>query len=480
MATAEEPLVATLEFQDDTQHLQSASDGMTPRQQEAAVNWAKLIPLDGALPPILLPRSRKTAVFGRSPTIPIPQRISHEAISATHFSITLDLSADQESAHGTHKCVLEDLSTNGTYVNNVLVGKQQKRILSNGDEISLIKGGDELRRRSASQSPQKAVAIPLYIYSFRDLSLAKIEEDLEATGFDKTYQIGNVLGVGHYGTVHLGMRRNGDAVAVKIVDKARMQRAKQLRDSQMLDEVLTLQKLSHPNIISIYDVFESQQFLVLVLEYCSGGELFDYVAGKGRMEEKEARQLLRGVFEAVAYMHTHSVAHRDLKPENALLAVNEAGEKIIKLGDFGLARAIGENQRMSTLCGTPAYLAPEVFRPEGATALYTLKVDMWSLGMLLFVCLAGWQPYDDSHVPSHGTDFASFTLPIMRLEAPWDIISKEGQLFTIRLLQVNPEERPSAQEALEDPWWEQPTVRSKGSAKRKRSASSRGNSKVST
>jgi len=210
-------------------------------------------------------------------------------------------------------------------------------------------------------------------------------------------------------------------------------------------EIDIMKKLQHPNIIQLMEVIDTADTLFLVLEFASGGELFDAIVDKGSYSEAEAAKIIHQILDAVLYLHNHGIAHRDLKPENLLLLKNENGEEIIKIADFGLSKDFGEEQ-LQTSVGTPDYVAPEVLMGEP----YDIAVDIWSIGVISYVLLCGFPPfYGDSQKEL----FENIMDGRYDFPAPeWTEVSKEAKNFIQRILLVDPEKRYTAEEALADEW----------------------------
>jgi len=208
------------------------------------------------------------------------------------------------------------------------------------------------------------------------------------------YEIGRTLGEGTFGkvkhAVHVSSRVE---VAIKVLDKERIQ--KQSMGSQIKKEISIMKQLSHENVVKLKEVLASRTKIFIVLELVTGGELFDLIVQRGRLDEAASRIYFRQLVSGVAYCHSQGVAHRDLKPENLLLD----SEGTLKISDFGLSALYdGEegstrSQMLHTTCGTPNYVAPEVLQNEG----YVGRIaDCWSIGVILYVLLAGFLPFDEA------------------------------------------------------------------------------------
>ena len=194
------------------------------------------------------------------------------------------------------------------------------------------------------------------------------------------YEVGEVLGHGHFAVVNRGVNKEtGEAVAIKAIEKGRTD------VSAIRREVAILQKVgSHPNIVALRDVFETEDRWYLVMELVTGGELFERLVKRGPYSEKEASRLMRQMAEAIAWLHSQGVCHRDLKPENLLLSQKDpSGEITLKICDFGLSVALGQDGTLNEKQGTWAYWAPEMW-----TGHYGKQVDMWSLGVILYIMCA--------------------------------------------------------------------------------------------
>ena len=259
------------------------------------------------------------------------------------------------------------------------------------------------------------------------------------------YEIGRTLGEGTFGkvkhAVHVSSRVE---VAIKVLDKERIQ--KQSMGSQIKKEISIMKQLSHENVVKLKEVLASRTKIFIVLELVTGGELFDLIVQRGRLDEAASRIYFRQLVSGVAYCHSQGVAHRDLKPENLLLD----SEGTLKISDFGLSALYdGEegstrSQMLHTTCGTPNYVAPEVLQNEG----YVGRIaDCWSIGVILYVLLAGFLPFDEA------TMSALFD-KIKRAEFAYPAHFSDGVKVLIdSLLVADPQKRATLTDVMKDRWF---------------------------
>ncbi|XP_020101162.1 CBL-interacting protein kinase 32 isoform X2 [Ananas comosus] len=256
------------------------------------------------------------------------------------------------------------------------------------------------------------------------------------------YELGRTIGEGTFAKVKFARNtETGEPVAIKILDKEKVLKHKMVE--QIKREIATMKLIKHPNVVRIYEVMGSKTKIFIVLEFVTGGELFDKIVNHGRMREDEARRYFQQLINAVDYCHSRGVFHRDLKPENLLL--DAYGN--LKVSDFGLSalsQQVRDDGLLHTTCGTPNYVAPEVLEDrgyDGATA------DLWSCGVILFVLLAGYLPFEDSNLMTlyKKISHAEFTSP------SW--ISFGARKLLTRILDPNPVTRITVPEILEDEWF---------------------------
>jgi serine/threonine protein kinase len=264
------------------------------------------------------------------------------------------------------------------------------------------------------------------------------------------YELLEVLGVGSTSTVHRCIRKTtGDEFACKVIDCQLIEERFQGMMQQFQTEIEALRHLQHDNIIRLYDVFiQANDKIYIIMELCTGGELFDYVVAKGTLTEDEAAIIVRKVTSALVYMHQQAIVHRDLKPENLLLKrkPNASEPAEVKIIDFGLSKAM-EEPIARTFLGTRGYLAPEMLQRRD----YTKAVDTWALGVIVFVLLCGCLPFDDdsSCVPTDALVKARFVLRFPRWAKN---LSPSAKDLLGHLLDVDPRTRYTAEQALEHPW----------------------------
>ncbi|KAI4899240.1 hypothetical protein NFI96_023172, partial [Prochilodus magdalenae] len=216
----------------------------------------------------------------------------------------------------------------------------------------------------------------------------------QATTSDDQPHIGNyrllkTIGKGNFAKVKLARHvLTGKEVAVKIIDKTQLNSSSL---QKLFREVRIMKLLNHPNIVKLFEVIETEKTLYLVMEYASGGEVFDYLVAHGRMKEKEARAKFRQIVSAVQYCHQKCIVHRDLKAENLLLDA----DMNIKIADFGFSNEFTLGNKLDTFCGSPPYAAPELFQGKKYDGP---EVDVWSLGVILYTLVSGSLPFDGQNL----------------------------------------------------------------------------------
>ncbi|KAL2338882.1 hypothetical protein Fmac_013328 [Flemingia macrophylla] len=258
------------------------------------------------------------------------------------------------------------------------------------------------------------------------------------------YELGRTLGEGNFGKVKFARDTDsGQFYAVKIIDKNKI--TDHNITNQIKREIGTLKLLRHPNVVRLYEVLASITKIYMVLEYVNGGELFHKISSKGKLREDESRKLFQQLIDGVSYCHTKGVFHRDLKLENVL--VDNQGN--IKITDFGLS-ALPQHLRadglLHTTCGSPNYVAPEVLANKGYNGAAS---DAWSCGVILYVILTGYLPFDDRNLVVLYQKIFKGDVQIPN----W--LSQGAQNMIKRILDPNPETRITMAAIKEDPWFKQ-------------------------
>lgn len=259
--------------------------------------------------------------------------------------------------------------------------------------------------------------------------------------FTEVYQIGRKLGSGAFAEVKFCIhKQNKVNRAVKIISKQMLE--SEAARNQFIKEVEILKLLDHPNIIRVFEFFEDEWYFYIVMEHCSGGELFDEILKHKQFTEFEAARIIRQVFSCIAYLHSINVVHRDIKPENLLLEEKDDFFNI-KLIDFGIATT-GQKDGIVGMIGTPSYIAPEVI-----TGSYNEKCDVWSGGVLMYILLSGYPPFQG---PSTNDVFSMIKRCIYILDGyGWENISSNAKDL-IRKILTPQKNRLSAEKVLKHRW----------------------------
>ncbi|XP_030121073.2 serine/threonine-protein kinase DCLK3 [Taeniopygia guttata] len=263
------------------------------------------------------------------------------------------------------------------------------------------------------------------------------------TDVEKHYEIGRTIGDGNFAVVKECRHCDSNQIyAMKIVDKSKLKE----KEDMMESEILIIRSLSHPNIVSLIEVYETEAEIYLILEYVPGGDLFDAIIESVKFTEHDAAVMITDLCEALVYIHSKNIVHRDLKPENLLVQHNADKSTTLKLADFGLAKQV--TKPIFTVCGTPTYVAPEILAEKG----YGLEVDMWAAGVILYILLCGFPPFRSQDRDQEEL-FQIIQLGHYEFLSPyWDNISAAAKDLITRLLIVDPLKRYTARQVLQHPW----------------------------
>jgi len=262
--------------------------------------------------------------------------------------------------------------------------------------------------------------------------------------FDK-YEVKQKIGKGKFGLVKCGINKETKMpVAIKIMAKKNMDKS----DLELAKVEIDILKIGqHPNIIKLYDIYENENYIYIIMEYCSGGDLLSYFEyHEYELPESKVCEIIHKLSMAIYYLHSYGIVHRDLKPENILMTdISDTAD--IRLLDFGLSKIIGNEEKCTEPYGTLSFVAPEVLQGKP----YDKSVDLWSIGIITFLLLCGYLPFDDKHSER---EIARQTIqdPVPYEKKIWDKYSPEAKAFVDGLLQKKPEKRYTIKEVLEHPW----------------------------
>ena len=347
-----------------------------------------------------------------------------------------------ENKKGDQIAVVEDLSSNGTFVNEAIVGRNNRRELEDNDEITILDEARFVFRYPASRN---------------------------TNAFKLQYRILQQLGKGHFATVYLCVEKStGFKYAVKKFER-RTGESQRSQTEGLQQEIGVLMSVSHPNVLCLKDTFDEVDGVYLVLELAAEGELFNWIVAKQKLSEDETRKLFIQLFQGIKYLHERNIVHRDIKPENILLTDKNLS---CKLADFGLAKIIGEESFTTTLCGTPSCkllfgffnsnpvtnvgidVAPEILE-NSRHRRYTRAVDVWSLGVVLYICLCGFPPFSDELYTRENPYTLAQQIKMGRFDYPspyWDPVGDPALDLIDRMLTVDVEKRITIDQCLEHPW----------------------------
>ncbi|KAE9403110.1 kinase-like protein [Gymnopus androsaceus JB14] len=440
----EEPEVETQPV--DSQSLSQNPELLRPLWEVEEHVWAYLLPMSKDIKQIDFLKPQTTYRIGRNETwnkIVFPGY----KISNKHAEITWDGMSSRESI-----ITLKDLSSNGTFVNGVKLGRGHSRILTDGAEVAF---------GSTSSSPTNPFED--YRFIFRHTASGRNAE----TGFYSLYDIGYQLGRGSFASVVQCMdRATGIFWAAKIFSNTigigGSGTLASKTDKMVSREIQILQKLSHPNICFLKDTFILEEGkLILVLELIQGGDLLEYILSNAGTSEEMAQHITYQLCLALSYVHSLGIAHRDLKPENVLLTDEKPPN--VKVADFGLAKAADSQTMLKTMCGTPAYLAPEVVHQTSDEG-YDNLVDSWSVGVIVFSMLTNASPFVENDT------ITDVRLRIATRHVDWTILKEKTANphiidFVESLLATDPGTRMTLTGALDHPWLQDYVVKNGRDAK---------------
>ena len=252
------------------------------------------------------------------------------------------------------------------------------------------------------------------------------------------YKYGRIIGRGAFGKVNIGLNvLTGRIVAIKSFNKKNI--INESSKKKILYETNLMRGLFHPSVTKILETFESENYMLIIMEYISGGNLQNFVKKRRKLCEKTAKILFRQIIQGIKYIHSRGIVHRDIKLENILLDLNN----IIKICDFGVGKLIKPNTILKDQCGTPVYMAPEIIKGEG---YHGFPVDIWSAGVALYIMLSGSLPFNKDK--DHDLEFSILNNNIKEISD----ISEDANNLLKNILEKDPNKRFTANQILEHPW----------------------------
>lgn len=325
---------------------------------------------------------------------------------------------------GIIEAIIEDFSFNGTFINNEIIGQNQSRVLQDNDEITL----SDMSR-----------------FKFRYGVIRK------GNSLRQSYRIVKKIGMGHFASVYLcNEKKTGHIFAAKRFAGNSMS----VRTNGLIEELAIVMSVSHPGIVRPRDIFDEDDGLYFILEHAQKGELFNYIVDNQKLSEDETRHIYGQLGSAIQYLHGRGIVHRDVKPENILLFDSDQQYPTVKITDFGLSKIIEETDFTTTLCGTPSYVAPEILASQSQRK-YTHAVDIWSMGVVLYICLCGFPPFSDELNTPENPYSLSQQIRSARFDYPspyWDSVGDPALDLIDCMLTVDVEKRFKIRDVMTHPW----------------------------
>jgi len=270
----------------------------------------------------------------------------------------------------------------------------------------------------------------------------------------KEFNIANILekytfhekiGTGKFSVVYRATSKaDKQEYAIKVIDKKLL---KPEEKEFLLSETSVMKILDHPNVIKLIDTIETKSHIYIITEIVKDGDLFDYIINREYLEEWDASLVMKQLIASIYFLHNIGIIHRDLKPENLLITLGDFEQvKEVKIIDFGFAKLINGDEKLSDTCGTPNYVAPEVLRGTG----YDKSADVWSLGVIMYLMVRGYLPFDAHDVNVILKNTLKAEIPLE--DEHWDKVSPEAKDLVKKFLHKDPSKRISLAEASHHPW----------------------------
>ena len=345
-----EPQYSNTPDNDSSQSQNSNTQQMESPSEESESIWGRLIPVCSNHEEMSLNRvfefRESIITLGRDESNDITLKCPN--ISSKHCKLIRNIS-DNESIPDT--IFIEDTSSNGTWIDKKKILKRRV-LINDGVEIILVPGSKKRKRKKLSYF--------FHLENKNKKSSLSAKSDINRNTLESKYYIIRDLGKGAFSTVKLVQdRMTSKKYALKVIDRSSWQRMKHAtnRNVTLLDEVEIMRKANHPNIVKVYEYFEEEKVVNVVLDFCGGGDMLEYIQDHGAYSSKKGAKLFKQLIESIEYLHNLKIAHRDLKPDNILLT-DKSGDHL-KLSDFGISRE-QTSAGCGTIIGTPLYQAPEV------------------------------------------------------------------------------------------------------------------------
>ncbi|KAJ2711964.1 hypothetical protein H4R19_002996, partial [Coemansia spiralis] len=406
--------------------------------------FASLVPRHPHLQPLTLETSRLLAggyLIGRLEQCDVT--LDRNYISGKHCSIYMEPGADSDA----QSLYILDTSTNGTFVNDRIVGRGNRTMLLNNDRIGFLHAADAL---------PSDIALEYSVEYVHTGSLAREHAEFDAELL-RTYDFKREIGAGNFAKVWLAVhKQTGAACACKVINKKKHLLSTGL--AKIFErEISIMRQLKHDNIVPLHELHINKDRIHIFMEYIEGGDLFTYLSENGPLSEVGSRPLFNQMCNAVRYLHANGITHRDIKLDNMLIKIASNGSiASVKLADFGLARAVDDGGTMRTICGTPSYLAPEIVCWGPSAVPYSKSVDMWALGVVLYALHTNSFPF--AKLLHHG-DTAHASLEAYakasRMTATNEKfcgLSSALQGLLAGMLQIDPNKRLTIEAAIHHPW----------------------------
>ena len=254
------------------------------------------------------------------------------------------------------------------------------------------------------------------------------------------YIIKNTIGKGTFSKVKLGIhKRSGMKVAIKILDKSKIIEKEDFE--RIVREIQMISEMDNDHVIKVYQIFEDEKNYLIIMEYCEGGELFNYIVEKQKLPENETAFFFYQIIKGIEYIHSKNIAHRDLKPENLLLDK----DKKIKIIDFGLSNYFDGKKKLSTPCGSPCYASPEMVSGKKYNGF---NIDVWAIGIVLFAMLCGYLPFEDDD-----NNVLFKQILSAKIEYP-DHLSDLSKDMLQKIIVIDPDKRIKIHEIKEHPFYQ--------------------------